>query len=117
MEGGELTEFGKELFHFAQAMGLDEKLISSLSKFDFSRTSHLAFVHSMLVTPDHAGYLRNATLTINSGGSHSGRDMKRTGYCGLGRAVRNLALHTEEVLDIDVVVWIIRMLLEVYHLC
>ncbi|KIM95009.1 hypothetical protein OIDMADRAFT_134826 [Oidiodendron maius Zn] len=84
MEGGGLTEFGKELFHFAQAMGLDEKLINSLRRFDFSRTSHLAFVHSI-------------------GGSHSGREMERTGYCGLGRAVRNLALHTEETLDIDVV--------------
>ena len=49
---GKLTEFAKELFHFVQAMGLDEKLISSLRKFDFSRTSHLGFVHSMLVYPD-----------------------------------------------------------------
>lgn len=43
----EPTEFAKELFHFVQAMGLDDKLIGSLKKFDFSRTSHLAFVHSM----------------------------------------------------------------------
>jgi hypothetical protein len=114
---GKLTEFAKELFHFVQAMGLDEKLISSLRKFDFSRTSHLAFVHSMLVYPDDPECLRNATLTSASGGSHSGRNMKRTGYCGLGTAVRNLDLHTEELLDVDVVVWIFHMLLEGSYPC
>jgi len=46
----------------------------------------------------------------SSGGSHSGQALKRTGYCGLGTAVRNLALHTEETLDIDVVVCIFHML-------
>lgn len=117
MEGGGLTEFAKELFHFAQAMGLDEKLINSLRRFDFSRTSHLAFVHSMLVAPNHPENLRNVTLTINSGGSHSGREIERTGYCGLGRAVRNLALHTDETLDIDVVVWNTHMLLEACYRC
>lgn len=105
----ELTLFGQELFHFAQAMGLDEKLITSLRKFDFSRTSHLAFVHSMLVPSDDPEYLCDATLTLDSGGSHSGKDIKRTGYCGLGNAVRNLGLQTEDMLDVDVVVCITHM--------
>jgi hypothetical protein len=96
-------------------MGLDGKLIDSLRKFDFSRTSRLAFVHSMLVYRNDPEHLCNAILTVIRGGSHSGEDMKRTGYCGLGSAVRNLALHTEEALDIDVVVWIFHLFLEVSY--
>jgi hypothetical protein len=85
-------------------MGLDETLIDSLRRFDFSRTSHLAFVHSMLVDPRFSGVKPHPNRC--SGGSHSGKDWKRTGYCGLGTAVRNLGLHTEETLDIDIVVCI-----------
>ena len=48
---GTLTEFAKELLYFTRAMGLDQKIIDSMNKFDFSRTSHLAFVHTMLVLP------------------------------------------------------------------
>ena len=47
MDPGEASEFGKELLRFLTAMGLPAKLIKSLSKFDFSRTSHLRFVHTM----------------------------------------------------------------------
>ncbi len=43
----DLPAFGKELFHFVAAMGLDQRMIESMRKFDYSRTSHLAFVHSM----------------------------------------------------------------------
>lgn len=42
-----LTDFASELIYFANAMGLDETIVNSLHNFDFSRTSHLAFVHSM----------------------------------------------------------------------
>lgn len=41
------TKFGQELVFFTEAMGLDEKVVNSLHNFDFSNTSHLAFVHSM----------------------------------------------------------------------
>lgn len=115
-EGGELTEFGKELFYFLEAMGLDAKLTASLKKFDFSRTSHLAFVHSMLVYPQIRGRPYGVMqANLSSGGSHLGNALKRTGYCGLGTAVRNLALHTEETLDVDVVVCFFHMLVEVSY--
>ena len=41
------THFEEELFYFLNAMGLEQSIIGSLRKFDFSRTAHLAFVHSM----------------------------------------------------------------------
>jgi hypothetical protein len=47
IEIAELTDFGTELVHFLKAMGLDQAIIDSLRKFDFSRTAHLAFVHTM----------------------------------------------------------------------
>lgn len=42
-----LTPFAAELLYFLEAMGLEQGLISSLKKFDFSQTAHLAFVHTM----------------------------------------------------------------------
>ncbi|KAH7321545.1 tyrosyl-DNA phosphodiesterase [Rhexocercosporidium sp. MPI-PUGE-AT-0058] len=79
----ELTYFAEELLFFADAMGLDQETLSSIRKFDFSRTSQLAFVHSI-------------------GGSHLDRGVwKRTGYCGLGTAIVKLGLETEEALEID----------------
>lgn len=84
VEPDQLTEFGKELLNFVRAMGLHEKVVNSILKFDFSQTSHLAFVHSI-------------------GGSHSGTDWKRIGYCGLAGAIRQLGLHTEEALTLQYV--------------
>lgn len=46
----ELSDFGKELRYFLDAMGLDMKISNSLLKFDFSRTAKLRFVHSMFVS-------------------------------------------------------------------
>jgi len=43
----QLTHFGEELLYFVKAMGLDQGTIDSMRRFDFSRTAHLAFVHSM----------------------------------------------------------------------
>ena len=43
----DLTDFGKELHYFLDAMGLDKKISNSLLKFDFSHTAKLRFVHSM----------------------------------------------------------------------
>ena len=42
-----LTLFGKELVHFLEAQKLKPNVIEGVLKFDFSRTGHLAFVHSM----------------------------------------------------------------------
>lgn len=44
-----LTFFGKELVHFLEAMGLQQEIVDSVYKFDFSETKGLAFVHSMFV--------------------------------------------------------------------
>lgn len=81
-----MTFFGRDLIYFLEAMGLDQTVIESIYKFDFSRTQNLAFVHTI-------------------GGAHSGKQepWRRTGYCGLGRAVEKLGLKTSEALSIDFV--------------
>ena len=43
----DLTFFGKELMHFVEAKGLGQQVQTGLLKFDFSETSHLAFIHTM----------------------------------------------------------------------
>jgi hypothetical protein len=43
----EITPFGRELLRFLRAMEMEESVIDSILSFDFSRTSHLAFIHSM----------------------------------------------------------------------
>ncbi|KAK0623083.1 tyrosyl-DNA phosphodiesterase-domain-containing protein [Immersiella caudata] len=80
-----LTLFAEDLFYFLSAQGLDEKLISSLQKYDFSETSRYGFVHSIA-------------------GSHSSEESwRRTGYCGLGRAVSALGLASEREIELDIV--------------
>lgn len=44
-------------------------------------------------------------LILCRGGSHSGNVWNRTGYCGLGAAVKQLGLQTEDAANIDFVVW------------
>lgn len=41
------TAFGEELSYFLTAQGMDERLIKSLRKYDFSETAGYGFVHSM----------------------------------------------------------------------
>lgn len=77
----DMTIFGTELIYFLEAMGLEQSIIDSIYKFDFSATKDLAFVHTI-------------------GGAHSGELWQRTGYCGLGRAVRELGLATDRPLHI-----------------
>lgn len=79
-----MTMFGRDLIYFLEAMGLHQKAIESIYNFDFSKTQNLAFVHTI-------------------GGAHSGKQepWRRTGYCGLGRAVENLGLKTSEAVSID----------------
>ncbi|KAI9782798.1 MAG: hypothetical protein M1816_001708 [Peltula sp. TS41687] len=79
-----LTLFGKELIYFLEAMGLDQDIIKGVLKFDFAGTDGIAFVHTI-------------------GGSHAGESWRRTGYCGLGAAVKALGLQHEGTLDIDFV--------------
>lgn len=43
------TRFYTELVYFLQATGVAEKMVASLSNYDFSKTSELAFVHTMCV--------------------------------------------------------------------
>ena len=83
---GELTCFAQELIHFVEAMGLERTIIDSLSHFDFSSTTDLAFVHTI-------------------GGRHMGPEelWRRTGFCGLSKAVRDLNLATDESLLVDYV--------------
>ena len=80
----DLPYFGAELIYFLEAMGLEQSIIDSIYNFDFKATEDLAFVH-------------------NIGGTHYGDSAKRTGYCGLGRAVKELGLTTDRPLHIDFV--------------
>ncbi|KAI1868282.1 hypothetical protein JX265_007105 [Neoarthrinium moseri] len=77
-----LTLFGEELAFFLRAQGLDDGLIKSLEKYDFSETSRYAFIHSI-------------------GQSQTDDDWRRTGYCGLGRAVSALGLGSAEPIEVD----------------
>lgn len=79
-----MTFFGAELIHFLESMGLEQSIINSMYNFDFAATEDLAFIHSI-------------------GGAHTGESAQRTGYCGLGRAVKELGLATDNALHIDFV--------------
>lgn len=80
----DMTFFGTELIYFLEAKGLDRSIIDSLYNFDFTATKEFAFIHTI-------------------GGVHPGESWRRTGYCGLGRAVKELGLATEKPLHIDFV--------------
>ncbi|KAI1144654.1 phospholipase D/nuclease [Hypoxylon sp. FL0543] len=80
-----LGPFGDELSYFLRAQGLDETLVSSLKNYDFSEANRYRFIHSI-------------------GTSHVGDKWQRTGYCGLGRAVKSLGLDTTEDIEVDFVV-------------
>lgn len=43
----DLTRFGQELVYFLEMQKVPQKVVEGMLKFDFSQTSHLAFVHSM----------------------------------------------------------------------
>ncbi|KAI9697925.1 MAG: hypothetical protein M1836_004277 [Candelina mexicana] len=79
-----LTSFGQELIYFIEAMGLQDDIVQGVLKFDFAETKHLAFIHTI-------------------GGSHTGDTWRRTGYCGLGRAVKSLGLSCDGPLEVDFV--------------
>lgn len=82
----DLTPFATELVYFLESMKLEKKIIRSIYNFDFSKTKDLAFVHSI-------------------GGTHGGQEelWRRTGFCGLGKAVQELGLATDRALLVDFV--------------
>lgn len=41
------TSFSTELFRFLRALGLEDRLVSTLEKYDFSETRRYGFVHTM----------------------------------------------------------------------
>jgi hypothetical protein len=81
----EQTIFLDELLHFAAAQGIPETVLSQLVSYDFKKTAGMAFVHSI-------------------GGSSSGDNWKRTGYCGLGNSIRKLGCASGRGLEVDYVV-------------
>ncbi|PGH04724.1 hypothetical protein AJ79_07003 [Helicocarpus griseus UAMH5409] len=76
------TSFLDDLVYFLQASNLNEKIIEKMQKFDFSTTKDMAFVHTI-------------------GGSHKNENWKRTGLCGLGRALTSLGLQTSQDQNLD----------------
>ena len=84
MKVEELTGFGKEMMHYLEKQELDEDIRKGVLNFDFEATKGMAFVHTV-------------------GGAQYGEDAERTGLPGLGRAVRELGLQTEDNLEIDFV--------------
>ncbi|KAK1149864.1 hypothetical protein N8T08_003420 [Aspergillus melleus] len=78
------TAFYENLVYFLKASTLHENVIAKLGNYDFSKTEHFEFVHTI-------------------GGAHTGNAWKRTGYCGLGRAVTSLGLQTPKPVNIDFV--------------
>ncbi|PTB66590.1 phospholipase D/nuclease [Trichoderma citrinoviride] len=76
------TAFYTELVYFLQATGVGDKMAASLSNYDFSKTSDIAFVHTIP-------------------GSHTGKAAERTGYCGLGASVAALGLASSEPVEVD----------------
>ncbi|KAJ5368241.1 uncharacterized protein N7496_008001 [Penicillium cataractarum] len=75
------TSFKEELIYFLKASGLRSDAIKALDEFDFSKTARYAFVHTI-------------------GGSRTGESWKRSGYCGLGRAVTQLGLQPSGPINI-----------------
>ncbi|PHH59657.1 hypothetical protein CDD81_2780 [Ophiocordyceps australis] len=78
------TPFSTELSRFASALGLDDKMVTSLSNYDFSKTAHMGFVFS------------------RPGSYQDESEMKRIGYCGLATAVAELGLASTAPIQIDV---------------
>jgi len=81
------TFFQDELLHFCAAQEIPTHILTALDYYDFKETKNLAFVHSI-------------------GGSHGGDDWERTGYCGLGKAIKTLGYHSGKGLEVDYVVCI-----------
>ncbi|KFH43118.1 hypothetical protein ACRE_061600 [Hapsidospora chrysogenum ATCC 11550] len=75
------TAFSTELRRFLHATKIDDRMVTSLSNYDFSRTASLGFVP----------------------GSHTDELRRRTGYCGLGDCVASLGLANSASVEVDIV--------------
>ncbi|KAJ5778930.1 hypothetical protein N7457_006650 [Penicillium paradoxum] len=78
------TPFYEELVYFLRASDLHRNIIKKLDEFDFSETRRYAFVHTV-------------------GGANVGDKWPRTGFSGLGQAIKTLGLETNSPLNIDYV--------------
>jgi hypothetical protein len=74
----ELTDFGKELMFFLDKQGLDDDVKGGVLNFDFVATKDMAFIHTV-------------------GGALYRSEAGHTGYPGLGRAVRQMGLRTDDL--------------------
>ncbi|KAJ5768877.1 hypothetical protein N7520_003436 [Penicillium odoratum] len=81
------TFFNEELLYFLKASTVHESVIAKLDDYDFTETARYAFVHTI------------------GGSSGPGPDdlWRRTGYCGLGRAVKHLGLGSLSPINVDYV--------------
>ncbi|KAJ5598463.1 hypothetical protein N7537_008547 [Penicillium hordei] len=76
------TPFYKELVYFLQASELHRNIIKKLDGFDFSETKRYAFVHTV-------------------GGTNTEDRWQRTGFSGLGRAIKTLGLETNAPINVN----------------
>ncbi|KJR86373.1 uncharacterized protein SPSK_02475 [Sporothrix schenckii 1099-18] len=76
------TPFMENLSYFLTAQGVDAAMVQSLRSYDFSETVRYAFVHSI-------------------SGSHMDESWKRTGYSGLGRAVKAMGWASTDPIQVD----------------
>ncbi|PTD10819.1 hypothetical protein FCULG_00011464 [Fusarium culmorum] len=84
------TPFSTELGRFLSATGVGETMVNSLTNYDFSQTKHLGFVYTIP-------------------GGHQGDELKRIGYSGLGASVASLGLATDDPVEVDFVVGVIKI--------
>lgn len=92
LEDASLTFFARELLYFCKAKGYSEDILEAMRKVDYTKTRDMAFIHSI-------------------GGPHWGEAIKRTGYPGLGTAVKTLGLQSGKGLEVDFVVRLVSMYL------
>ncbi|RMZ82750.1 hypothetical protein DV738_g1548, partial [Chaetothyriales sp. CBS 135597] len=78
------TGFQKSLKIFLLAQTVPDEILRKLDLFDFSKTRHVGFVHSI-------------------GGSHTGNKWRQTGHCGLGATVTEMGLADEGPIEVDFV--------------
>lgn len=99
------TPFYKELVYFLQASDLHRNIIKKLDGFDFSETKRYAFVHTVYVFPLADSHIKKEPpANYTSGGTNTGDKWQRTGFSGLGRAVKTLGLETNAPINVDYIV-------------
>ncbi|KFA52919.1 hypothetical protein S40293_00945 [Stachybotrys chartarum IBT 40293] len=92
------TMFSIELRRFLSASGVDDRMVSSLSNYDFSKTRELGFVYTI-----PGGHMDESLKSVVVMVAHGWWLMAGLGYCGLGGCVAALGLATEELVEVDLV--------------